>query len=229
MKSKKVGKPSVGPIKLRNGKLTGNPNEMCNEIAHAFGSVFSNFVPTIPAPYQEFQGNFSMNEISIVDVHRALGNLNPNSALGPDGVHPRLLKECSSELTLPLYLIFNLSVTEKCLPAKWKPSSVTPLFKKGCRSDPLNYRPISLTSIPCKVLERLIAVRLLNYLEENSILSSRQFGFRPGRSTLDQLILTYEQISSWLNEGSNCDIILFDFSKAFDVVSHIILLENSII
>ena len=105
-------------------------------------------------------------------------------------------------------------------------SSVIPLFKKGCRYDPLNYRPISLTPIPCKVLERFIAAKLTEYLETNNLLSPSQYGFRSNRSSLDHLILTYEKITCWLNDGSNCDVILFDFSKAFDTVSHVILLQK---
>ena len=101
-----------------------------------------------------------------------------------------------------------------------------PIFKKGSRYNPLNYRPISLTSVPCKCLERIIVNHLNTYLEAQHILSEHQFGFRAGRSTMDQLLLVYDEITKWVDDGSIVDLILFDFSKAFDVVSHPILLAK---
>ena len=103
---------------------------------------------------------------------------------------------------------------------------VVPIFKKGSRYTPLNYRPVCLTSVPCKCLERVIARELNKYLEDHNLLSDHQFGFRSGRSTMDQMFLVYNDISLWLDEGYAIDLILFDFSKAFDVVSHTILLTK---
>ena len=115
--------------------------------------------------------------------------------MGPDGIHPRLLKDCAQNLCIPLKIIFSLSLDSGCLPSLWKRSDILPLHKKGPRYDPLNYRPISLTSAVGKSLERIIAKHLMNYLESNNILSSIQYGFRSGRSTLDQLMLTYNDVS----------------------------------
>ena len=137
-----------------------------------------------------------------------------------------LLKSCASQLAYPLFKIFCLSLEESKLPEAWKVSQVTPIFKKGSRYVPLNYRPVCLNSVPCEGLEHIIAARLNEYLEENSILTEHQFGFRAGRSTLDQLILVYDCISTWYDEGSAVDLLLFDFSKAFDVVSHSVLLTK---
>ena len=91
------------------------------------------------------------------------------------------------------------------------------------RYDPLNYRPISLTSATCKVFERVIAKHITEYLNINSIISDQQFGFRESHSTVDQLILTYNDITSMIDEGRIVDLIFFDFSKAFDLVDHSIL------
>ena len=137
-----------------------------------------------------------------------------------------LLKSCAKSLAYPLWIIYRLSLLECRLPVLWKTSVVAPIFKKGSRYNPLNYRPISLTSVPCKCLERVVAKHLTAYLEENNILSDHQFGFRAGRSTMYQLLLVYHDISTWLDEGNVVDLILFDFSKAFDVVSHAILLDK---
>ena len=132
-----------------------------------------------------------------------------------------LLKSCSSELAKPLYIIFKLSLLECCLPSQWKFSVVVPIFKKGSRYDPLNYRPVSLTSVSSKCLERIIARHLTITLSFPTT-----FGFRSGRSTTDQLLLVYNDISKWVDDGNVVDLILFDFSKAFDVVSHSILLAK---
>ena len=113
-----------------------------------------------------------------------------------------------------------------CLPALWKWSVVVPLFKSGSRCSPSNYRPISLTSVCCKTLERLIATHIMDFLEENQLLSNRQFGFRRGRSTEDQLLLVYSEVVRWVDAGKVVDMVYLDFSKAFDLVSHRILLEK---
>ena len=110
--------------------------------------------------------------------------------MGPDLLHPLVLKNCSEALSYPLYLIFCRSIAEGTVPSAWKRSTVIPLFKKGSLYDLLNYRPVSLTSVCCKTLERIVAKHIHEYLESNAILSDHQFGFRPGRSVMEQLLLT---------------------------------------
>ena len=102
--------------------------------------------------------------------------------------------ERAQVLAYPLFLIFRHSIRESKLHGLWKSSLVTPIYKKGSRYDTLNYRPISLTSVPCKCLERIICQQLTAYLEDNSILTDHQFGFRAGRSTMDQLLLVYNDV-----------------------------------
>lgn len=145
--------------------------------------------------------------------------------MGPDNLHPRLLSSCPS-LAYPMFKIFVTSLTEGALPALWKLSDITPIFKHGTRSAPLNYRPISLTSVCCKALEKIVAEKINVYLEKHTILSPDQFGFRRGRTTDDQLLLTYNFVSSGLDAGYVVDVVLFDFSKAFDVVNHPVLLQK---
>ena len=101
----------------------------------------------------------------------------------------------------PLYLYVK-SLEEDLLPSLWKTSIVVPLFKNGSRSNPLNYRPVSLTSACCKSLERIIVSQLTEYLEANGLLSGNQFGFRKGRSVEDQLLLTYAEVANRVDSGS---------------------------
>ena len=111
---------------------------------------------------------------------------------------------------------------------EWKTSNITPIFKKGAHSDPLNYRPVSLTSVVCKVVERIVVSELNAYLNENKVMNQAQFGFQQGKSVEEQLLLTYNQITNWYNLEHSVDLILFDFAKAFDIVNHEILLEKLI-
>ena len=93
----------------------------------------------------------------------------------------------------------------------------------------VNYRPISLTSVCCKTVERLVCSHITKYLEENHLLSDHQFGFRSGLSTIDQLfyiVLVYKEESKCVDRGKLIDVVLFEFSKAFDVVHHPILLNK---
>lgn len=146
--------------------------------------------------------------------------------MGPDGIHPRLLKECSREVSLPLQIIFSKSISTGVFPEAWRLSNVVPIFKGKLRCDPLNYRPVSLTSVCSKTMERIVARQIMDYLEVNDLLSPHQYGFRPGRSTEDQLILTYDYVSQCVDDGFVVDMIFLDFSKAFDLVNHLILLEK---
>ena len=107
-----------------------------------------------------------------------LAALDGTSSPGPDGIHPMLLRECAEVLALPLSIIFRKSLLSGRLPQLWKVSRVSPIFKSGSRAEPLNYRPISLTCMCCKVIERLISEHILAYLEQNALLSGSQFGFR---------------------------------------------------
>ena len=227
LRHKKVGRPSVGPLKLSCGKLSDDPSCMAELFAESFSSVYSRTIPPNPYSHQQFDES-SLDHMAVTDeeVLKALLNLDGNSSMGPDEIHPLVLKKCAAQLAHPLAIVFNRSLREGTLPSIWKLSLVVPLFKKGLRSDPLNYRPISLTSVPCKLLERLICNSLVPYLESNGLMNPHQFGFRAGRSTMDQLLLVYDSVSKRTDEGAITDVILFDFSKAFDVVVHQLLLDK---
>ena len=113
-------------------------------------------------------------------MEKALRTLNINKSPGPDGIHPRILKELADVLSLPLKLLFDKTIVLGKLPTKWKLAEVRPIFKKGSKTSPGNYRPVSLTSIICKVFERFIKDRIFNHLTSNGLLSDDQYGFCGG-------------------------------------------------
>ena len=226
---KKKFRSSVGPIRLPHGSTTDAPFEMAECFSAAFASVYNTDTPTDPAPHQRSEEPDRVLEdieFGPSEVKNILLALDVNSSMGPDGLHPHLLKACADTLAYPLCKIFHLSPEEGALPPLWKLSLVIPIFKKGSHADPLNYRPICLPSVAAKCLERLIAQELLMFFTENNVLTDHQFGFRPGMCTEDQLLITYDYVSRGIDEGKIIDLVLFDFAKAFDVVCHSILLDK---
>ena len=157
-------------------------------------------------------------------VKKLLRNLEPHKATGPDDISPRFLKEMAEPLTPILTLIFSASLKQGQTPDDWKEANVSPIFKKGDKSQPANYRPVSLTSVCSKVLEHIIHSHLMNFFENNQILCDQQHGFGKHRSCESQLLTTVQDLASGLDNSQQIDAILLDFSKAFDKVPHQILL-----
>ena len=107
------------------------------------------------------------------------------------------------------------------LPTEWTQPNVAPILKKGSRLQAVNYRPVSLTCITCKLFEHIICKHILAHLEDHNILTDLQHGFRSGRSCETQLVTTFQDLAQMHNKkGSQIDIAVLDFSKAFDTVPH---------
>lgn len=163
--------------------------------------------------------------ISIRDTKLQLRKLKDKTAVGPDGINNCLLKGLSESLCVPLTILFNKSLTSSTLPSDWLTADVIPLFKgKGDKSSPENYRPISLTSVVCKVLESLLKKHILRFLSLHELLDTRQFGFLQRKSTTSQLLSCMEEWSSALGDQDYIDVVYLDFAKAFDTVPHAKLL-----
>ena len=160
------------------------------------------------------------------DVKAAIEETRINSAPGVDCVPPVLLHKCKNQLLKPLTIIMNKSIKTGVIPDIWKEAIITPIFKGGLKELPSNYRPVSLTSQLAKLLERIVRWYLVKYMELNNAFPESQHGFRSNRSTVSQLLEHYDDIISALEEGSNIDIIMLDFSKAFDKINISILLKK---
>ena len=153
-------------------------------------------------------------------VSKLLRNLKPHKATGPDGIPARLLKETAIEIAPAVSLLFQTSLDQGNVLASWKTALVVPIFKKGNSSSAANYRPISLTSILCKLCEHIVHSTISRHLDRTGTLSDAQHGFRKKRSCETQLLLTVDDLARGLNEKGQTDMILLDFSKAIDKVPH---------
>src|SRR5207253_3387061 len=109
-------------------------------------------------------------EFTVTEVRDILKSLKPSDAVGPDGFSSNFYKQIAMVVCRPLASIFSLSFSTGTLPSAWKTSKVVPIFKKGEASEPSNYRPVALTCVPCKVMERIIRNYMLSFVEENSII-----------------------------------------------------------
>ena len=137
---------------------------------------------------------------------------------GPGGIRPRVLKELSSELAPILTLLFKASLHQQSLPDIWKRTSVSPIYKKGDKTNPSNYRPVSLTCISCKLIKHII--NLNQHLKRNNILYPLQHVFQEKHSCETQLIVFVHDITFNMQEGIQNDVVVMDFAKAFDKVAH---------
>ena len=130
------------------------------------------------------------------------------------------MKLFADDLADILSVLFQASLDQGILPTDWKVANIVPLYKKGNKSLPENYRPISLTSLTCKILEHVVFSSVMSHLEKYNVLDDAQHGFRKKRSTISQLVITVNDFASTLRDQKQTDAILLDFSKAFDKVDH---------
>ena len=173
-------------------------------------------LPQLPDVGHTLQSIF----ITSQEVKNVLVNLDINKSCGPDLISPRLLKQGSCALAVPLSIVFNRSLYQGYFPQAWKEGNLTPIHKKEEKSLPTNYRPISLLSSVGKTMERCIHKHLYNYLLEHQILTPFQSGFVQGDSTTYQLLHTYHAFCNAVDSGKEVRAVFCDISKAFDRVWH---------
>ena len=214
---------------LKHGNTVADTEELKSEaLSDFFVSVFTK-EPDTDLPTVELPGHFpQMPEINVTPdmVYQKLKNLDPAKSVGPDQLHPRVLKEAAQELRTPLSYFYQATLQTGRIPKIWKTATISAIFKKGDKSLPSNYRPISLTCILCKVLESIIRDHIIDHMNTHNLFSSKQFGFISGRSTTLQLLHVVEKITSYIDNGHDTSITYLDFQKAFDSVPHKRLLQK---
>ena len=153
-------------------------------------------------------------------IAKKIKKMKDNKSPGVHGIPPKLLKETVEQISTPLAKLFNLSLEGGTVPSEWKEENITQLFKKGSRKKPDNYRPVSLTSVVCKLLETLIRDHMVEFLVKHKLINTCQHGFLKARSCLTNLSCFFEEIAKCVDDGSPVDVVYLDFQKAFDKVPH---------
>ncbi|RMC07031.1 hypothetical protein DUI87_16484 [Hirundo rustica rustica] len=153
--------------------------------------------------------------IEEVAVRELLKCLDIQKSMGPDRIHPRVMRELADELAKPLSIIYHQSWLTGEVPDDWKLANVTPIHKKGAKEYPGNYRPVNLTSVPGKIMEQFILSAITQNLQDGQGIRPSQHGFRRGRSCSTNLISFYDQVTHLVDTGKAVDVVYLDFSKAF--------------
>ena len=221
MKQQTKSRTPIGDLKDEDGNVAANDEAKCNILNSFFTSVFSSKRIDEQGEIGEKQ-NVRIEDVYIDPgvVRSALNNLKTDSSAGPDGFHPLVLHKMADVLCVPLTILFNKSLQTGEVPQDFRDAHITPIFKKGRKSDPSNYRPISLTSQVGKLMERIIKKTLTTYLEDSGILSNQQHGFRRNRSCVTNLLEYLDKVTKIIDSGEPVDIVFVDYKKAFDKVDH---------
>ena len=235
VKQNRSNQSGIGTLKYK-GYLYSTDEDKAEVLSKQFQSVFIQDEPEILQKTKYVSSNSGSNTqcenyisdiyISPTDVYKQLRQLDPNKSTGPDNICARVLKAAASELSVSVAHLFQMSMSQQKLPSDWTVSRVVPLYKKGSKADPANYRPVSLTSVLSKVLERIINARVRDFLNSNNVIIDGQHVFRNGRSCETQLLETIKDWCEVLDTGNTLDMAFLDISHAFDTVSHSILLHK---
>ena len=203
-----------------NSSYSSNPAEKCDLFNRFFNSVFidSRYKPPRSLKQPHPTSQLSHIFFSEDDVSSALTSLDLDKAIGPDGIGPKLLRECAAPLTAPLMSLFNACINQGSIPNEWKTHLIVPILKSGDKADVTNYRPISLLCTVSKVLESLIYWSMIDFVRPR--LSHQQFGFLENRSCVHKLLLLLYSVTNSIDRKYQTDVIFLDLRKAFDTVCH---------
>jgi hypothetical protein len=228
VKTKTKTRQSVGPLRDKNGQTIKENAAMASLLNNTFGAAFTREAAgDVPDP-DEFQRGEKIETVKITvnAVKNKLKGLRREAAAGPDRIGPGILFEMRNVIAPVLTTIYNKSLQSGTVPAAWKDANVSPIFKKGSKTAPENYRPVSLTSVSCKVLESLIKDDMLKHLQKHKLIKKSQHGFLPGRSCSTNLLEFLEKATQAVDNGEAFDAVFLDFAKAFDKVPHARLLKK---
>jgi hypothetical protein len=218
-----------------NGSPTSVPVEIANQFNRFFtaaGQQISDNVRPVNKSAEEYINygriipDLLLQNTTPEHIKKIIKSLKPKLSSDAQGISTKMIKFVGNELAVPLSHIFNLSLSSGDFPNKLKLCRVIPLFKAGNALECDNYRPISLLSSISKILEKIVAQKLINHLLSNDLLYAHQYGFLPNRSTEHNLMQIMNYISQALNDGNYCIAVFLDLRKAFDVCNHDILLKK---
>ncbi|KAI8501334.1 hypothetical protein Bbelb_206050 [Branchiostoma belcheri] len=215
-------KTTIGDIKKADGTMTSSNKEKADTLNQYFCSVFTEEdTDNMPRMEAMYHGS-PLEDIPITPetVLKKLKKLKKGKSPGSDELHPKILAEVAETVANPLALILRKSLDEGRLADEWRTAHITAIHKKGPKTEPGNYRPISLTSVIVKLFESVLRDALVEHMMLNDLFCDQQHGFVPGRSCTTQLITTMDQWTRAVEEGEPLDAIYLDLRKAFDSVPH---------
>ncbi|MES9884550.1 MAG: reverse transcriptase family protein [Sedimenticola sp.] len=222
VKSKTKTKDTIGNLENENGEIETDCKKRAEILNVFFTSVFTNEDTTNIPDFEErvFESPLINTQITEDEIKKSILKLKVSKSQGPDKCHPKFLVETIESLAKPLTLLYNKSLNESKIPDIWRVANISAIHKKGPKIKAENYRPISLTSVVCKNMERVIKDRITSHMEANNLFTKHQHGFRKGYSCVTQLLEVCEKWTEELDSKNNVDVIFLDFQKAFDSVPH---------
>jgi len=228
LKNKTQSRSGIGPLLGENNILSTDSKEMADILNKYFSSVFSaDDSQGAPQDVEQHEAPQLDNiQIRVSDTRKLIRDLKTAGSPGPDKITARLLQQVAWEIAPALTIVFRKSLASGDVPADWRLANVTPIFKKGKKADPGNYRPVSLTSICGKLMEAHLKREITNHLKIHRLLRSSQHGFLKGKSCTTNLLHFLDVLTKAADEGKNMDVIFLDFSKAFDKVPHRKLIQK---
>ena len=228
VKGKTKSRQTVGPLKKEDGKTTESYKETAEELNKFFASVYSKKNSIQPPPERREPAEQQMGRVRVTErkIREKIEKMRAEAAPGPDGIRPAFLQQTKNEISRPLKIIFEKSLEEGKIPEDWRAANITPIYKKGKKSEAGNYRPVALTSVCCKLLEHLIRDEVTEHLEVNKLIRDSQHGFRNNRSCATNLLEFFERTTEIVDSGSPMDMVFLDLAKAFDKVPHNLLVHK---
>ena len=210
-------------MKDSNGEIVSCDSEKADLLNTFFASVFVNEpsgeLPLFDIRYQGTPVTSLKTDMQVLT--KQLKNLNTSKSMGPDGCHPRLLRETADIVNIPLQKIFDKTFTEGCVPKLWKDANISALYKnKGDKSETTNYRPVSLTCLPSRLCEKTVRDTIMKHMNDNNLFSTCQYGFRNKRSCILQLLDVLDDWTKYYDENKQIDNVYLNIKKAFDTIPH---------
>lgn len=218
-----------------NGSKLTNMKDIANRFNHHFVNITSGLSDTLNCNnidlsdlvvHRNEQSSIFLTPVSNNELLKTIFSLDNKTSAGIDGISNFFVKNVAQHISPVLCYIYNLSLETGIFPKALKSAVVIPLFKKGNRDDPSNYRPISLLPVFSKIFEKLVKSRAMSFLKKTGFLSKTQFGFLEGTGTEDAINRLLSAVYEGINVNHDVAALFIDIAKAFDLVDHKILLRK---